>query len=288
MKTKVFVCSSSEINEIKHKEDIEAIPFIYNFSDDEMFEDINELTVEAAYNKLRLDNDSNLELLAISHERVSDYLKAAINDGYDNAFFILPNRTIVNLDIPVKIALEENKEINVAMYQSNETSLPLAYMAIYALERFEEGYSILDTWNDLTTLESSSNIFIFTPNLKTERVPNFEKVFRSGNYSIFKDGRLLKTPDAKGNNALEEMIEEFCDEISNKEVIPFILTTDKSSKYNEILYNFLRELDDQTNKEQLEKIRIYNMPMYLGLECGINSIGVGYVECKKGIILEKN
>jgi hypothetical protein len=28
--------------------------------------------------------------------------------------------------------------------------------------------------------------------------------------------------------------------------------------------------------------------MYLGLECGINSIGVVYVECKKGIILEKN
>ena len=96
MKTKVFVCSSSEINEIKHKDDIEAIPFIYKFSEDEMFEDINELSVEGAYNRLRLDKDSSVELLSVSHERVSQYLKEAIKDGYDNAFFILPNRTIVN------------------------------------------------------------------------------------------------------------------------------------------------------------------------------------------------
>lgn len=288
MRTKVFVCSSSQINEIKHRDDVEVIPFIYKFSDDEVFEDMNELSIEATYNRLRLDKNSTLELVTIDHESVSRYLKEAINDGYENAFFILPNRSIANLDIPVKIALEENKEINVAMYQSNETSLPLAYMALYALERFEEDAPMLDVWNELTTLEGTSNIFIFTPAVKTDKVANFEDVFKNGSYQIFKNGKLLRTPDVRKINALEAMIEEYTDEIVGKKVLPFILTTDKSSKYNEIIYNALREIDDENNKEALEKVRIFNLPVYFGLQCGYNSIAIGYVESKKGIILEKN
>ncbi len=287
MKTKIFVCSSSEINEIKHDENIEAIPMLYKFSEDETFEDENELSIESCYNRLRFEKKSNLELLSISHERVSDYLKKAIADGYDNAFFILPNRAIINLAIPVKIALEENKEINVAMYQSNEVSLPLAYIALHAQRLFNEGSSIVDTWNELVAYEGISTIFVFTPQVKSERTSNFENQFKNGSYKIFNHGKLISTPEVKRNNALEAMIEEFKEEIAGKKVMPFILASDRNSKYNEILLNNLGELEDDLNKEALEKVRIYNLPLCFGLRTGLNSIAIGYIESKNGLILEK-
>ncbi len=287
MKTKIFVCSSSSMDEIKHNEDIETIPFIYKFSDDEMFEDINELTVDAVYNRLRFDKNSNVDILTNSYERVSQYLAKAKEDGYDNAFFILPNRSIVNLDIPVKIAIEDNKNINAVMYQSNEISIPLSYIALYAYETLKNGSSLIDTWNELANLESRSNIFIFTPSIKNERINNFENVFKNGTYQIYKDGKLLKTPDVKKINALEVMLDELKDEISGKKIYPFILSSDKSSKYNEILYNALLEINDDINKNSFDKIRIFNLPIYFGIKCGINSIAIGYIETKEGIIIEK-
>ena len=287
MKTKIFVCSSSGINEIKHKNTIEAIPLIYKFSDDELFEDSLELSIEAVYNRLRYEKNSNLDLLNIGHERISEYLVKAIEDGYDNAFFILPNRSVVNLSIPVKIALEENKDINVAMYQSTETSIPLAMLAMYADMRFEEGASVLEVWNELVAYENISNIFIFTPSITKEQSANFEKSFKKGTYHIFKDGKLMPTPDIKKNNALEIMINEFSEEIEDKEIIPFVLTTDKSSKYNEIIINSLKEIENDLNKKALDKVRIFNLPVPFGIRCGINSIAIGYIEAKKGFILEK-
>lgn len=287
MKTKIFVCSSSGINEIKHKNTIEAIPLIYKFSDDELFEDSLELSIEAVYNRLRYEKNSNLDLLNIGHERISEYLVKAIEDGYDNAFFILPNRLVVNLSIPVKIALEENKDINVAMYQSTETSIPLAMLAMYADMRFEEGASVLEVWNELVAYENISNIFIFTPSITKEQSANFEKSFKKGTYQIFKDGKLMPTPDIKKNNALEIMINEFSEEIEDKEIIPFVLTTNKSSKYNEIIINSLKEIENDLNKKALDKVRIFNLPVPFGIRCGINSIAIGYIEAKKGFILEK-
>lgn len=287
MKTKIFVCSSSGINEIKHKNTIEAIPLIYKFSDDELFEDSLELSIEAVYNRLRYEKNSNLDLLNIGHERISEYLVKAIEDGYDNAFFILPNRSVVNLSIPVKIALEENKDINVAMYQSTETSIPLAMLAMYADMRFEEGASVLEVWNELVAYENISNVFIFTPSITKEQSANFEKTFKKGTYHIFKDGKLMPTPDIKKNNALEIMINEFSEEIEDKEIIPFVLTTNKSSKYNEIIINSLKEIENDLNKKALDKVRIFNLPVPFGIRCGINSIAIGYIEAKKGFILEK-
>ncbi len=287
MKTKIFVCSSSEINEIKHSKNIEAIPFLYRFSDDEIFEDEIELKTNAVYNRLRFDRNSNLELLSISHERVSEYLKKAIADGYDNAFFILPNRSTINLAIPVKIALEENKEINVAMYQSNEVSLPLAYIALTAEKLFDEGLSIVETWNKLVLYEGISKIYIFNPQNNSERSSNFEKTFKNGTFNIFKGGKLISANDNKKINSLEIMIDEFRDDISDKEVMPFILTSNKASKYNEILLNNLVEIEDEKNKTALEKIRFYDLPLCLGLATGIDSIAIGYIEPKNGIILEK-
>lgn len=287
MKTKIFVCSSSGINEIKHKNNIEAIPLIYKFSDDELFEDSLELSIEAVYNRLRYEKNSNLDLINIGHERISEYLAKAIEEGYDNAFFILPNRSVVNLSIPVKIALEENKDIKVAMYQSTETSIPLAMLAMYADMRFEEGASVLEVWNELVAYENISNIFIFTPSITKEQSANFEKSFKKGTYHIFKDGKLMSTPDIKKNNALEIMINEFSEEIEDKEIIPFVLTTDRSSKYNEIIINSLKEIENGLNKKALDKVRIFNLPVLFGLSCGINSIAIGYIEAKKGFILEK-
>lgn len=287
MKTKIFVCSSSAINELVHDEFIEAIPILYKFSDDELFEDENELSIEACYNRLRYEKNSGLELLSIGYERISDYLKKAIEEGYDNALFILPNRAMVNLSIPVKIALEENKEINVIMYQSNEISLPLAYIAFQAQRIFNSGHSIVDTWNELVNYEGISNIFVFTPIVKSERNANFEKQFKNGTYQLFKNGKFLKTLDNRKTNALEFMLDEFKEEIKGKKVIPFILVSDRNSKYNEILLNNLVEIDDDLNKDALEHVRLFNLPLWLGLKCGINSVAIGYIECKNGLILEK-
>lgn len=287
MKTKIFVCSSSAINELNHDENIEAIPVLYKFSSDEVFEDENELSIESCYNRLRFEHNSSLELLSIGHERVSEYIKEAISEGYDNAFFILPNRSTVNLAIPVKIALEENKEINVAMYQSNEISLPLAYIAFQAKRLFDEGLSIVDTWNELVAYEGSSAIFVFTPQAKSERNVNFEKQFKNGSYQIFKNGKIQASADTRKTNALEFMLDEFRDEIAGKKVMPFILISDRNSKYNEILMNNLYEIEDDLNKDALEHVRLFNLPLWLGLKSSLNSIAVGYIEIKNGLVIEK-
>lgn len=287
MRTKIFVCSSSAINELNHDENIEAIPVLYKFSSDEVFEDENELSIESCYNRLRFEKNSNLELLSIGHERVSEYIRQAKEDGYDNAFFILPNRSTVNLAIPVKIALEENKDINVAMYQSNEISLPLAYIAFQAQRIFNEGASIVDTWNELVAYEGISTIFVFTPQAKSERTPNFEKQFMNGSYQVFRNGRISESLESRKNNALEFMIDEFKDEIAGKKVMPFILISDRNSKYNEILMNNIYEIEDDINKDALEHIRLFNLPLWLGLKSSLNSIAIGYIEIKNDLIIEK-
>jgi hypothetical protein len=116
---------------------------------------------------------------------------------------------------------------------------------------------------------------------------DFENQFKNGTYQIFKGGRLLETPEARIINGLETMIEEFKDEIYGKKVIPFILASDKFSKYNEIVLRIIKELDDEENKKALEKVRIFSLPLFFGLKSGIDTIAIGYIEAKNGLIIEK-
>jgi hypothetical protein len=75
------------------------------------------MSSETEYNKIRYDKSSELELLSIGYKRISEYLQQAIKDGYENAFFIMANRAVINLQIPISIAVEDNKDINVILYQ---------------------------------------------------------------------------------------------------------------------------------------------------------------------------
>ena len=277
MKTKIFVCSNSGIDYIKHSPNIDSIPIIYVFNNGEEYIDYVNLTADAFYNRKRFDNLISVDYASAQYNYVNEKVKSAIAEGYDQILFLLSSKHYSNLFVTASIVLAENKEVKSAIYDSNLFAYPLAYMAMKANELFENQVSLNEVLDRLEILKKNQNIYIFEPTKNDDFSKNFEKCFRYGRCYQILNGRVvrMKVPT---KDSLVKIFGEYSRQIDGIEVCPFVLTTDLNSRYVNILINGILDIDpSKANTKNYKKILVCFIPPTVGMELGDNLVGIGYV-----------
>ena len=277
MKTKIFVCSNSGIDYIKHSPNIDSIPIIYVFNNGEEYIDYVNLTADAFYNRKRFDNLISVDYASAQYHYVNEKVKGAIAEGYDQILFLLSSKHYSNLFVTASIVLAENKEVKSAIYDSNLFAYPLAYMAMKANELCEKQVGLNEVLDRLEILKKNQNIYIFEPTKNDDYSKNFEKYFRYGRcYSIF-NGRVVRM-NIPTKDSLVKVFGEYSRQIDGMEVCPFVLTTDLNSRYVNILINGILDIDPtKANTKNYKKIPVCFIPPTVGMELGDNLVGIGYV-----------
>lgn len=270
MKTKVVVCSTSGIDYIAHNEDIESLPVILKFREEEKYLDYIDITAEAFYNRMRMDKACKMTPTFFNYTMVIDFVNKIKEDGYERILFILASKSFSDLYVSIKIAMSQNNDIYYDIYESNTVCYPLAYMALEASRLFGEQMDFDDVRKRLDDLQRVNELFFFNPKY-SEASHFFKKGFKSGEILVIENGKLTTRAKTK-LDSLEELVFHFCSQTSNVDVIPFILYTSKNSKYISIIQRNLECID-----KKYKKIKTYPLDPAVGIQTGINSICLGYV-----------
>ncbi len=268
MKTKIYVCSNSGIDYIPHPTSIGTIPIILKLSDEEEYEDYSDVTADAFYNRYRMDTNVKVTAVSQNYSKISMYITLAKEEGYGRILFILSAKEFSDLYIPISIAITENEDIECEIYNSNTCCYPLAYMALEANTAFEQGLETEEVFSRLDFLKKNHKIYFFTPKYKDE-IHN--KNYKAGSILELEKGKLLPVIKEKKTESYDQLFEILGREM-NEQDIPFILYTDKTSKYIHHLENSLLRLNSS-----FKKIKSYSIPPAVGVQVGKYAVGVGYI-----------
>lgn len=272
MKTKILVCSNSGINYVPHNLNIAAIPVILRFSEEEQYEDYIDVNVEAFYNRMRMDTHAKVSLSFQTHAKINEYILQAADEGYGQVLFILASKEFSDLFIPVSIAISENKEIPATIFNSNSCCYPLAYMAIEADRMLSKGARMEEVINRLEHIQKNHHIYFFNPHSLKEDASSFKKLYKKGLVYSIENGKLFPVLDQKGVTSFDHLINLLNYEIIDNDIILFIHYTNKMTKYIRLLEEALIKI-----LSTYKKIRVCPLPIGVGIQTGINAIGVGYI-----------
>ncbi len=272
MKTKIFVCSNSGIDYIPHSENISTIPVILRLSEEEQYEDYLDFNTEAFYNRFRMDKNVTIIPTFQNYAKICEYISTSKQEGYDQILFILASKEFGDLYIPISIAISENKDIPCQIYNSNTCCFPLAYMAIEANEMFMNNALMSDVIERLDKIQKNHHIFFFKPQSKNEWTARFSNYYKKGTVFTLENGLLCPMDKEKGVLGYNLMLSIFSKETANKNIIPFVLYSSKTSKYIGIIEESLIEISSL-----YRKAKAYAIPPAVGIQTGATTLGLGYI-----------
>lgn len=272
MKTKILVCSNSGIDYVPHSVNVASIPVILHFSEEEQYEDYLDVSTEAFYNRMRLDKNAHIRPTFQTYAKISEYIIQAKNEGYEQILFLLASKEFSDLYIPVSIAVSENKDIPCIIYSSSTCCYPLAYMAVEADNLFIQGSTSSEVIERLEHIRKNHHIFYFDPVCSNETSKSFVKKYKNGLMYSIENGKLNKIFNESKITSYDQIFKMISEEIQESEVVLFILYTNKSTKYINIIEETLLQMN-LANK----KVKSYPIPPGVGIQIGANTIGVGYI-----------
>lgn len=272
MKTKIFVCSNSAIDYLPHGSMIESIPIILHFSEVEEYNDFYDVGIDSFYNRMRMDKQANVRICFQNYSKISKHVSAAVAEGYDEILFLLSSREFGDLQIPVSIAASEFTNIKCTVFNSNTCCYPLAYMALEASELTIQGKGMDEILLRLEHIRKNHHLFFFEPKASDVARGFHSRSRKAGSFYTVENGRLIKNEPKDKIKPWDQMIDAFISEIGEDDVIPFLLYTNKTSSYVHWLEEALIE-----RNPSFKKIRTYPIPPAVGVQTGVDSIGLGYI-----------
>lgn len=271
MKTKIFVCSNSAIDYVAHDPNISAIPVNLVLSEEEQYEDFIDVSTEAFYNRIRMDKNAHVKFSFQNYSKISQNIALAKSEGYEQVLFIIPPKEFANLYISISIAISENKDIPCYVYNADTILYPLAYMAIEANNMLSNSANIEEVITRLDYINKNHFICFFKHH-NDEAKPDFRKKYQNGRIVLLEDGKLIEIKKEKNKTPYSQFIDLFDKDFKNKEIIPFILYTSKSSRYLDLIEDSLLNLNPC-----YKRIKYYPIAPAVGYQLGPDSIGVGYI-----------
>lgn len=271
MKTKIFVCSNSSIDYLPHNEMISSIPVILKVSDNEMYEDYIDVNIEAFYNRIRMDKYVKVTPVFQNYTKISEYINEVKAQGYQQVLFLLSANIFSDLYISISIAMSEHKDIKYVIFDSESCGYPLSYMATEASNLLLSDESLDDILNHLEFLKNNQKIYFY----KYEKINEMSKSF----LKKYKKGKLLKLTNGKLDTVntskmlpLDFVIEELKNKIDKTEIIPFLMYTDKTTRYINIIEEELIK-----SNIKFKRIKIVPIAPGVGIKVGVNTIAIGYI-----------
>lgn len=270
MKTKILVCSSSGIDYIPHSENITAIPVIIKFSNEEQYQDFIDINADTYFSRVSLDKNAKVSLVYQKYDKIKTYIDDAVNNGYKRILILLADKNFSNLEISIALGLANENRIECVIFNSMTTAYPLSLMAIEANEMITNGANITKVIKRLNSIKSKMLFFI--PKEQNESIPKFDKEYLNGNIVELVDGKLVNVPKYKDSTAFESLFTNLLDDITKTEIIPFVLYSDKYSKYINLIGDILVEKDFR-----FKKAKYYPISPAIGAVIGNKVLCIGYV-----------
>ena len=278
MKSRVFVSSACGVEDAASS----SISVLYDeviFSNVEVYRDYTEMDFESFIDRIQLDSSVKPQIRLCKKDTIVKALQNALDDNVDNFLFLVPDEHASYFEVIIKGFLED-KKVSYKVYAVKSESYPVLYMAQEAISMFKKGFSLKAVLEMLEFTDSNNAIYLYSP--VKDRLSEVEKytyldelftITEDGSYFyIIKSNNVVSYKLKTKQKTIEPYIEKYKEEIKDKEVLPFIVCTNRESKYVALLKKALISLFPKMKKPKM----IVLSPSFV-LKYGKNCCGIGYI-----------
>lgn len=275
MKRKIITTSTACLT---NNPDIEVIPDIIKFSENEIYNDFIDYAPLMVYNRMTYDKYASPRVYPQKAFYIKEVLRRLMLDGYDSFIFIIPSIDILDYRTNASIATSK-LECDVAIYESKQVGYPEAYLALEANRLIKTGLTNVEICEELKKIDMRMSLFIFTykNDLNLEIGVNIDEIDlnslpKQGRIYRLDGGRLVALKHDSKKTPLLSLLESFLAEIDGTKSVPFIIST-SSSQYRMVIENKLIKMYNG-----LSEIKSYTIPSALGVRLGGNILSIGYIK----------
>jgi DegV family protein with EDD domain len=227
-----------------------------------------------------LESAKELHTSQISTGELINLIKEARSEGITDLIMITISSGLSGTYQNVRLAASDINGINVHVVDSKWVGFCEANLGLLAKEMINKNYSVEEIIEKIEYARDNSYIAFTVETLNYLRLNG-----RLSNSSAFV-GNLLKIKPLMAvedgivvvkekirtkAKAVETLIDNFIQEIENKDVIPFLLYSNNYEELEEVKKVVL----SKTNK--IKDLNIYAIPPVIGVHAGPGALGVGYI-----------
>ena len=227
-----------------------------------------------------LESAKELRTSQISTGELINLIKEARSEGVTDLIMITISSGLSGTYQNVRLAASDINGINVHVVDSKWVGFCEANLGLLAKEMINKNYSVEEIIEKIEYARDNSYIAFTVETLNYLRLNG-----RLSNSSAFV-GNLLKIKPLMAvedgivvvkekirtkAKAVETLIDNFIQEIENKDVIPFLLYSNNYEELEEVKKIVL----SKTNK--IKDLNIYAIPPLIGVHAGPGALGVGYI-----------
>ena len=234
------------------------------------------MTAEDFYIRLSNDESAKPTFSYANFEVVQQRINKLLQEGFDRIVFIVSEYSLAERD-DIKFFIERENLENVYIIKTKLFLYPL----VHAIKKINEGFKIdgdvNKLENDLHDLEGTFKMHFYVPEhdvLPTISKFEFDEDLFNLKKGLLYDGDkngVILMKKYKNNYALQNMIEAFFKETSYINYIPFILYTNKYSKFISAIENAILSRNPNV------KIEKNILSPYIGNAIGLNTIVLGFI-----------
>ena len=242
MKAKIFVSSSTSLDQVSHGYSISVIPDIVCINKEE-YDDYKEISPEAFYNRLVFEKDVNVKIKHRDYAYLLDLLNQAKGQGYTDFIFVLSSLELDMISDITRLQ-KENKEDKIYIYQARSVSYLLGLIVLEADKSLKNQISVEKTFNMMDELHQikTSDFMLFKPyedeiispfNYAALTMKSKGVTFIYSNNNFIQVGKVGKN----GENPFKDFLKNFYEKNDGISYQPVILY----SKRNSIYMTYLRD-----------------------------------------------
>lgn len=279
MKTKFIVSSSSGLNFIKHKSNIDVINYYICYNGYELYEDFIEMKYDEFYIRLKYDSNSDITFKDIQYEDFDLRIKNYFNNGFENIIFILNENESRLLEFINSYKIK-NIDANIDVIITSLNLYPLAYSIIESEKIYNDTNDINEIYQTIKSIENKSKFYIYVP-LKTlyQEISSIEydedvTNTKGGYLCEYSNNGIPNIKKSKNHLQFKYMLDSYIKEVDGKDIIPFILYTESNSRFVSLIKK--RLLSNDIIKKEKDIILGY-LDSKIGSQYGPNSLVLGFI-----------
>ena len=278
MKLKVFISSSCGIEKVTNQ-DITILQNEIVFNEIETYRDSTEMGFEAFIDRMNLDRMAKPKINLCKKEIIDSEIKVALSDGVDDFLFLIPSALVPYFE-PIIVDCFRDERVQYTIYPMRSELYPVSYMAQESIALYKNGKTINSILDMLEYVDDHNAMYLYSPikdkTIGAERYMYDDEVYsiaEEGNYFYIIRGTNVSVTRLKvKQKTIEPYFTKYIREITDKAVLPYIIYTNRDSKYVEVLKKNLSTLFPKMKRPKM----VLASPSFV-MKYGSNCCGIGYI-----------
>lgn len=278
-KVKVVVTSTSGVDYLSYKEQVEVLRLTVNF-DNKEYVDYLELNAEQFYEGVLEKPNADVSTSQVPVGHIVEAFERLKGEGYTDLIVIALSSALSGTYQAVLLAKDMVEGINIVPFDSKSVAVGESFLAEKALQMLEDGKNVVEIVDELQKVRDNIKILVLVDTLKY--------LVKNGRLSATKgllgtllkkkpilhiqpDGRLVPLESIRTTTkAQKRLIEIFFDEVENKKVRAYVIYTTNKLRAEEIKQLVLAKRPDIS-------VELLPLTPVVGAHAGPGTLGLGYV-----------